>query len=276
MNYAWCVDGAQGGGKLADDPFGLGLATGALKHVPERLTERPALYFYPEHWDAGGDGWRATSSRWIMPAYWGDGLRPRFHSAAQLRSIGRGLSIVGQYLLLRSQILLLVALWLVLGGRWRWRSFGLAGMGVVLVLAAAQLGMYVLVAVEPRYIGAAVLLVLVSGLVCLRVPEGRQTVFRAVSFVFLALLLCGSFTESLQQLKRNRAVNGSWLGSYEPNVFGAAEALTEGGRVRVGDPFASLVAWDYYWARLARVSVVVEEGRFGGRGHLGFGKMLIG
>ncbi|MEO6802887.1 MAG: hypothetical protein ABI197_06555, partial [Granulicella sp.] len=257
LNYAWYVDHADRFEQQKNDPSRYGLAKGELKHTSTEILTNPPVYDY-------GTARPGTSLQWFDPSYWNDGLKPRFNLQAQLARCRASALIVIQYFALRPQYLLLFLFLALLGARWNLKDFGPKGVGPVLLLLLAQLGMYFLVLTEPRYIGSAMLLALVILLVFLRVPkrDSMHSVLAVSAALFLGMLLCGSFTESLQHLKRENSVEGRRMGAYKRSTFTAAEALSKADGIHPGDSVACLGEYacrgDLYWARLAQVRIRTE------------------
>ncbi len=257
LNYAWFVDGADRFEQQKNDPSRYGLARGQLKHTSVQLLKDPPIYYF-------GNVMPGTETQWFDPSYWNDGLKPHFNLRAQVQETTSGLMIVLQYFVTRPQDALLFAVLLMLGGRWRRRDFGWRGAGPVLLLAAAQMGMYLVVYTEPRYIANAVLLVMSVLLAFIRIPETKfgQDAAAMCAALFLSMLLCASFTESLQNLRNEERTEGRAIGAYNRATFSAGESLANAPGIHPGDTVACLgeVACraDSYWARLARVNIRTE------------------
>jgi hypothetical protein len=257
LNYAWFVDGADRFEQQKNDPSRYGLARGELKHTSLQLLKDPPIYYY-------GNVMPGTEPQWLDPSYWNDGLKPRFNLKAQMRETVAGLMIVVQYFVLRPQFTLLFAVLVMLGGRWRRGDFGLRGAGPILFLAAAQVGMYLIVYTEPRYIANAVILALAVLLAFVRIPEKEfaQEAVGICAVVFLGMALCMSFTESLQNLRNDTRTEGRPIGPYNHATFSAAEGLASTPGIHPGDTVACLGETacrdDSYWARLAGVKIRTE------------------
>ena len=256
LNYAWFVDGADRFELQKNDPSRYGLARGELKHTSAQLMKSPPIYFFGTM--------PGTEPQWLDPSYWNDGLKPRFNLKAEIRETMSGVRIVVQYFVLRPQYALLLGVLAMLGGRWRKKDFGRRGAGPVLLLAAAQVGMYLVVYTEPRYIANAVLLTLIVLLAMIRIPETEygQDAAAMCAALFLGMLLCNSFTDSLQNMKGEQRVEGKATGAYNRATFTAGESLASAPGIAPGDTVACLgeaaCRDDSYWARLARVTIRTE------------------
>jgi hypothetical protein len=257
LNYAWFVDGADRFEQQKNDPSRYGLAKGELKHTSIQMLKTPPIYFF-------GTEMPGTEPQWFDPSYWNDGLKPHFNLKAEILEIKAGLVVVCQYFVLRPQYALLVAMLLMLGGRWRRSDFGWRGAGPVLLLLVAQVGMYLVVYTEPRYIASAVILAFVVLLAFVRLPQGgwEQPAAAACGALFLGMLLCMSFTESLQSMRNQQRTQGRMTGAYNRETFSAGESLAKAGVIHPGDTVACLgeaaCRDDSYWARLAQVKIRTE------------------
>ncbi len=257
LNYAWFVDGADRFEQQKDDPSRYGLARGELKHTSVQLLKSPPIYFY-------GTVMPGTEPQWLDPSYWNDGLKPRFNVKAQMREIVVGLTIILQYFVLRPQYVLLVGVMLMLGGRWKKSDFGRRGAGPILFLLLAQIGMYLVVYTEPRYIASAIIVAFILILAFVRIPKTgfEQNAVAMCGVLFLSMLLCTSFVESLQNMKAEKRTEGRATGAYDRATFSAGESLANAEGIHPGDTVACLgeaaCRDDSYWARLAQVKIRTE------------------
>ncbi|MGD0444808.1 MAG: hypothetical protein ABSA39_12820 [Edaphobacter sp.] len=256
LNYAWFVDGADRFELQKDDPSRYGLALGQLKHTSVQLLKSPPVYFF--------GGMPGTEPQWLDPSYWDDGLKPRFNLNAQVRETVSGLMIVVQYFVLRPQYALLFGALAMLGGRWRKSDFGRRGAGPVLLLGLAQVGLYLVVYTEPRYIANAIILACCVLLALMRLPKSAfgQDAAALCAALFLIMLLCNSFTDSLQNMSAEKRVEGRAIGAYNRATFTAGESLASAPGIAPGDTVACLgeaaCRDDSYWARLAQVKIRTE------------------
>jgi hypothetical protein len=256
LNYAWFVDGADRFELQKDDPSRYGLARGELKHTSVQLMKNPPIYFF--------GAMPGTEPQWLDPSYWDDGLKPRFNLKAQMGETLSGMKIVVQYFVLRPQYALVFGVLALLGGRWRKGDFGRRGAGPVLLLGLAQVGLYLVVYTEPRYIANAVILALCVMLAFVRLPESEfgQDAAAICAVVFLSMLLCASFTDSLQNMRAEQRAEGRASGAYNRATFTAGESLASASGIAPGDTVACLgeaaCRDDSYWARLAQVTIRTE------------------
>jgi hypothetical protein len=257
LNYAWYVDGADRFEQQNNDPSRYGLAKANLKHPSLQIMKDPPIYFY-------GMAMPGTEPQWEDPSYWNDGLKPRFNLKAEASTVRAGLLIALQYFVMRSQYILLFVVLVMLGGRWRRRDFGWRGVLPVLLLAVAQIAMYVLVYTEPRYIASAALVPMIVLMAFVRIPKGSvwQGAVALCGFVFLGMSLCASLSASLQNMKRQRLSEGRAAGWYNQGTFSAGESLAKAAGIHPGDTVACFGEGacrnDIYWARLAQVHIRTE------------------
>jgi Dolichyl-phosphate-mannose-protein mannosyltransferase len=257
LNYAWYVDRADRFEQQSEDPSRYGLAKGELKHTSVQILKNPPIYFF-------GTNMPGTEPQWLDPSYWNDGLKPRFNLDAQMRQVIAGIIVLLKYFVLRPQFAFLIVILLMLGGRWNKREFGRAGAGPVVFLQIAQIGMYVAVYTEPRYIAGAVILILIALLSFAVIPKtiGQQDCARMCAVLFVGMLICASLTQSLQNLNILRRQRGPLTGAYSYEIFSAGQTLANSPKIHAGDSVACLgeeaCRDDSYWARLAHVNIRTE------------------
>lgn len=150
LNYLWHINGVP-----SRPATGLPAQFGVPLHRPRLIHERPAAYAF------AGPFPDATYPLWYDPAYWYRGMEPRFDAAGTWKVLKQGLG--GQRRLWLSRYMLpltaLAALGLLLARRRRH-----PGVPILLAAALALTGMLLPLHYEPRYVTAAVLLVMAAGL----------------------------------------------------------------------------------------------------------------
>ncbi len=233
LGYAWYVDGADRFEQQKNDPSRYGRARGNLKHTSVQLLAAPPVYFF-------GTAMPGTEPQWLDPSYWNDGLDPRFDPRAEILVILSGVRIILQSFVMRPQYLLWFGAVAILGGRWKKSDFSARSAGPIFLLALAQIGMYLMVYTEPRYIANAVILVSLALIAFLRVPKGaiKQDAVAMCATMFLGMMLCSSFTDSLKNLKNQQRTEGRAIGAYNHAVFTAAQSLANHPGIRPGDTVA--------------------------------------
>jgi hypothetical protein len=255
LNYAWHVNGVP-------NPHWQGeiIGSGRPIHGSKRVFELPPIYAFAR--PSGG-----TYPIAYDPTYWYEGVTPRFEWAGQIRVLAIS---VQQYfdLFVRQQGGILVGILALLCLRRRSASkrqflheFSLA------VVALLALGMYALVYVEGRYIGAFLLLLWGDLLAGVRLPASEQS-RRLLSWVGAAVLSLVLINIAAFTLERGGRVmvGGGLAGPVSgtatlPRPEWPGEIAAELHRlgVRSGDGVAVIgYAYDSYWARLARVQIVAE------------------
>jgi hypothetical protein len=238
---------------------------GTPDHPTRQILQTPAIYefsapiagTYPVSYDG---------------SYWYSGVIPRFVWGNQLRV----LSVSGQFLfdLLFNKQLVFVMGFLVL--YWMmWRSRGLrqwvTPSWTLLIPVVAALGMYALVYIEERYIGAFVLFFWASLMLNLRLPrtDDARRLFAAVSGAMLLALvvtvgyanLLGLITLArggriaLHDASQSVRLLFPWEAAQDLEVAQGLNRLGVGpdGHVGViGDCYQA------YWARLAGTKIIAE------------------
>ena len=243
LNYAWYVLGNgfqrnwQGGSEE------LGFAA----HPTRQLLASPPVYEFDG--PVGG-----TYPVWLDPVYWHEGARTTFSPGRQLAVVAKHLGEFG--LLFTGLSGLLVALLVAgfAGGRLSGYAREVGQYGGILVPALGALAMYTLVHVEPRFLGAYVIIIGVAMLASLRLPNqpwsGRLFEGVTVAFVLVCLIPATWFV--------TRAVARDFLRADDvrQEVY-LAEALSGLG-LSPGEPIATVGFGAEGWARLARVRVIAE------------------
>jgi len=245
LNYGWIVN----------RPLGQRIETGltafgthdGLVHPPIQLSSAPAVYEF----DRGVPG---TVPLWRDPGYWHEGAAPRFDPSRQLHAVLANLGRLGRLALGWAPCLLGLAVIAVAGracaGAWRWPL-------AVMALAAAPLGMYVAIHIEYRYVGAFVILLLLSAFAALRVPDTptarrRLAVVVAVVFVVQVTPVAAMVAYDTAHEVKGLVRGDPWIHRHWEIARGLMElGLRPGDRVAVSGDFFTAG-----WARLARLRVI--------------------
>ncbi len=251
LNYAWLVNPEARDIHWQGEPPG----SGTPLHPTRKVFAAPDVYEFATP-IAG------TYPVWYDPFYWNQGLAPGFDLQQELRMVGRNLAycyhLFGQGLL--AGFLLAAAL----GGRLRASLGSLAGHGAILVPGLGGVLLFVVATqlkaeqppwgyLQTRYMGPFVVLLFLSALASVRVFESGLR-RRAPSIVILAasvaalLDLAASVSRDVADAWAQPPVHTHWQVAAGLRDLGLAPQS----RVAiVGDDIC-------YWARLARVKVVVQ------------------
>ena len=228
---------------------GEGPAKGKPVHPTRKLFDKPEVYEF-------ATPIRATYPPYYAPSYWYEGLQVYFDLKQQVKAIIKNSREIGGVFLFGMNGMIVAAIFLSL---WmasrRWLIIqDILKYWFLLVPAITALGMYSIVHVEPRYIGAFVViisLVLISG------SQHYNTAFsKGMAILMLAMCLIVIFPESSRVILdtargREKRTHISW---------GIVNELQKLG-LRQGDRVASVNFSEMdiaRWARLARVSIAAE------------------
>lgn len=203
-----------------------------------------------------------TYPPWFDPVYWNEGMVTRLNMRRQLLMMRQNV----QYCLeLFGAPLLVLAVAAALGGRQRASLAALAARVPVLLPGLVGLLTFVVATwlrverppwgpLPTRYIGPFVVLILLGALGSLRVADSRAARTILATLVAVACLAAGMrlfwvIGNDVAAARSNPPVHLQWQAAQALRQFGVAP----GSRVAVvgGDSF--------YWARLARVSIVAES-----------------
>ncbi len=238
INYAMFVSPGGATRNWQGEPQ-LGIAA---VHPTRKLLSDPPVYEFAE--PVGG-----TFPPWYDPSYWEEGRVGRFRLKAQVRIvIGHLLSYAE--LLLRQQNCLLAA-WLALLIVAHKDAFTvLKKMWPLLLMCCAALGLYMLVHVETRFIGAYLAILWLTLFASLSVPS-----YLCRFSGYLLLAVTGAMLISVLD-DTARAIRDGGPYSAMPDVV-LSDRLDAAG-LHPGDRIAIVGGGGIYAARLSRVKIVAE------------------
>lgn len=207
--------------------------SGAPVHAPREIFVDPDVREFAEPV-------RATYPPWYNPPYWMEGLRPRFDWREQLRVLGRSAreylhSLWGQKEYAIAFVALLAANRGKLKARWR-----------LALPAAFGMGLYALVHVEPRLVGAFFVVLWMALFAGLGAASGRIV----VAATLLVVAATGVKLVKAAALESAHVSNVQWEAAHELQ--------------RAGVPPGSSVAYfgqtteADYWARLGGFKIVAD------------------
>jgi len=220
-----------------------GRAGGQFTSPPRVLFGQPPVYSFDT-----GQG--VTFPLRFEPARWVGGVKPRFYLPSQIAIIKQNAKIYETLLIQLSAVIAGILLFGFLS------SYGFRSTLVnwpLVVVGAAGLGMYLLVHVEERYVGAFFLLLclgLISG--ACATPRFPQKVSGLLAGVIaLTLLLQVAWGVRLDYRRYRQQPTNAWLAAANEL---SAKGVRSGDKVaRICDRFA-----DLNWARQLRATVVSE------------------
>lgn len=243
LNYAWYVlgNGFQRNWQGGTDEMGF------AEHPTRELLASPPVYEF-----AGPI--EGTYPVWLDPVYWHEGIRTDFSPGKQLAIVAKHLGEYGLLFAGLSGLLAVVLVTAFAGGRLSAYAREVRAYGGILVPPMGALAMYTLVHVEPRFLGAYVIIIGVALLASLRLPggpwSGRLFEGLAAAFVLVCLIPAMWFV--------TRAVARDFLRADDvrQEVY-VGEALSGLG-MAPGAPIATVGFGAEGWARLGRVRVIAE------------------
>jgi hypothetical protein len=238
LNYPFLVNATQNV-HWRGEPAG----SGTPLHSTRKIFEHPAAYEFAQ--PVSG-----TYPAWFDPSYWNEGLKMRFSLKQQLHRLNRSMM---HYLslLFVSQAAPLVGLLVLYSLSVPASVASLKTYWPILFVAVIPLLMYAIFSAENRLTGAFLIVLWVTLLAAVRLPDSPQTV-QLASHISMAVV----FTVLVQVI----------LGSYENARYGTkddteatvADTLHHMGfapGTEVGYIGSSFQA---YWARLGRLRIVAE------------------
>jgi hypothetical protein len=262
LNQAWLVNHADRFNPVADlTVYQSGTALAHFTHPGELLSKSPFIAYY------GGPHSYGSTPQWTEPAYWSDGLKPRFVWRQTLASIRSDLAVLASLFVMRLQVALLAVMLAFWGFRMRRRSFADPALFAALILAVACVGLFIAVYLEGRHVAFALLIFAVVYAGCSlrgrRVGSDRS-LHTAVLFA-AALVLLFDFQGTLRDARVARAQGAQHLhGIYSMPIVSAG---TELGRLYPRDAevacMGDAACWgDPYWVRYGglRLTAIIETG----------------
>lgn len=254
LTYARYVSGLeyphwQGGGGGHGRPI----------HPTRQISSDPPAYEF-------GSPIHATYPVSYDPSYWYEGLEIRWNLGRQLQQILKSGSYYFDLFFLRQGGILLGAAALLILSGVRFGSFEAVGkrwgLGLVAVLT---LGAYGLVYVEPRYVGAFLIVLWGDVFAVIRLPEGTMSrrllaVLPVVMALQVLVILAGFTVSGFLDLSATEETPTRILDHRPaPEWPGEVALYLWDLGVKPGDDVAVIgYGFDSYWARLADVQIVAE------------------
>jgi hypothetical protein len=232
---------------------------GTPKHPTRKIFDDPDIYEFGL--PVGG-----SYPPWYDPSYWYEGLAPHFDLKPQLRALGIN-TLFHYYRILFSEynacllLAFLILAWLA-GRQWRLSLRGILGYWYLLVPALAALCLYWFVYVEARHVGPFLVLLWLGLFSGLRIPESEHTK-RLVRIVPIATVVTMGTILAVPAIHHAYLICRELARGVNPSAsvdWQVADGLHRIG-IKPGDKVASLglgSQWDFYWARLAKIQIVVE------------------
>jgi 4-amino-4-deoxy-L-arabinose transferase-like glycosyltransferase len=241
LNYAWYVNGLQSHvGWTGDQNHGL------PQHAPRILLDNPRILEFAN--PVGG-----TYPLWFDPSYWYAGATTRFNLKEQLLALKPNLQVYWQSAARMGSLFAgAVALCIVV---LRKRTFPTPDRYSrwLLVWSVAACAMYALVHVEPRFVGAFLVLFWLALYSVL-----GQKIASARSRPILTVVLCALFVPTIASLLTAGAKTLGVIRSDPPGYLVAANALRSAG-LNPGDRIATAGnTFESYYARCAGLRMVAE------------------
>lgn len=237
FNYLYHVDGIGPTWYVQER----GEASGTLLRKPDKVFDAPPTYRFAFPYPV-------THPLRFDPAYWTEGLKPRVRLSAQYEAIRENLHVIAGISALGALVVAFVVLlsvadtWSALLRLWPLWVSGLFGVA-----------MYLVIHVEPRYIGVFWVLLWLGLLVGLRPPpDWRNRLLTGVTAGIVIALLIPTIESSMYDFHK--------MGyGRKDAAIEAAIALRRYG-VCPGDPVArvSRDITELAWARVSRTTVVAE------------------
>ena len=198
------------------------------------------------------------------PSYWYDGIEPRYDLKTLISRLFASGFVYAELFLQRHGSLLACVLALYIMGQRQKYPFGETLRRWTLVLpAVVALGLYATVLVEDRYVGVFVLLFWADILGNIRLSDTENNKIWLISLSIIAAL--GLMTnivlfnlEGFSRFQPSLVTVGVGQSSSPATPLAVAQALSDLG-VMPGDKVGVIgYAYDSFWARLARVTIVAE------------------
>lgn len=206
-----------------------------------------------------------TMPQWDNPAYWEDGLRPRFVLRETLVAASHNLVALIRTCDARPEVIALLLAFPVFGFSLR-RSSLRPGLIALTAAAVACLAMYLTVLIEPRFVTfPIVMLAVLYAASCSGGENAKAQSLHAAVLLLAGVFILAELHMDVENHRQMQAVGGSLTsGVYDSAIISAGAQLT-----RLYSPGAQIACmgaracWDDpYWARYARVRMdtTIETG----------------
>jgi hypothetical protein len=260
LNYAWFVSGTEKMHLEPDQISSFGAAEVHLTHPNKLLLKSPVVVSYKQLP-------YGTYPDWFDASFWNDRIKAHMNPHLQVSVTIACLVRILRYIANHPEPWLLLAVLFLTGARLRldWRPCGNAFWLTPALLGVGVFCIYSMVNIEDRYVAFGFLAVLLPAFAALRhsgnVPASTIQNTASAIVLLLALLAVGESARIVGELRRNLKVAQYPAGWYDPDIYGAAQALNALG-VGPGDTVACIgdkACLDtHYWARLAGVRILTE------------------
>ena len=249
INYIWHVNGNEFSWSHFPH-WQKGIGSGVPLHPARRIFESPAIYEFP----ALAKG---TYPMWYDPPFYWEGISPRWNARQQAATLRRSASAYGKIFLRGPQCMMIPGFFLLCLISRRGSSIirEVAGQWRLLLPAVAAFGMYAVVHVQSRYIGAFGVLFWLGLLSGLRLPEGfsSQKWIWCTTLGVTITMLTGTVIWTIHHAVREQ------FSTFEVVQLQYANHLKHLG-LQPGEKVAIMggAVEALRWARLARVQIAAE------------------
>ncbi len=223
---------------------------GTAAHPMRRVFDKPAVYEF--------DGpVRGTYPAWYDPTYWYMGIEPRFDLAGQIKILMTSIKDWVYWILLSKIGFLFLPCFILYAASFKGGQLikDIASQWRLLMPALAAMAMYSLILVRPRYVASCVVLLLLglySGVRILDSIRYRKTALKIISIVISITLIVTAAPLAIKTGK-------SFINQDDRHIhYEVAEGLKKSG-IQAGDKLGFIgFTFGTYWARLAKVQIVIE------------------
>ncbi len=250
LNYGWEVDGAARSINWQGEPFDIGTPL----HTTHRELSQPATFTFADSPVPG------AYPLWYEPAYWYQGIQPRFKFGPQVKVLVKSWEGV-LYLLLRSPITIPVLILAYFMGWRKWLSdHGILAYWFLLLPTFVYIFGYTLVYLDARYIAGSMVVIWICLLSSVTVAGDRFRYY-ANRVIQIAAVVFALVFVSFKLAIPTQALADDLVHQREkfPNLNSViAEHLRESG-FRPGDRIAMMgISIDAEWARIDGLKIVGE------------------
>jgi hypothetical protein len=220
---------------------------GVPRHTTRQILENPRVFEFAE--PIGG-----TYPPWYDPSYWDDGARGSFRLRSQVRVLVQSARNYTKMVTGELGLLAGIGIFLLWGGAPTRRA--ILSNWPLIVAAGLNLGLYSLVLVRSRYVGAFVVLLLVAILAGVRLPEDAGTApIKYVAAAVMATILFSVVADLAETAYTTMTVYDH--PNHKDQLKAAAGLQSMG--LKAGDAVSVIGdGTTDYWARLGRFRIVAE------------------
>ena len=253
LNYAWYINDIVPFTHWQGEPKDFQFQSGKPKHPTRKIYDNPPVYEF-------GSPIPGTYPPFYDPTYWYEGITPRFDLFRQICAICASTFVFNKiFIKLLGFLIPCFAILFFMGNRKELIIKDILGEWILLVPALSAFCMFSLVHLEPRYIGAYIVIFYLTLLCSIRMSGEKsekesKRLIEVVVFIMTLMLMITIGTTTSNELslwQTKGSVHNEWNIASSLKQMGLKEK-DKVATIGYGVPYLA------YWARLLKVTIVAE------------------